>query len=120
MSDLFPANSNRLDPYKSYAFLVFLGGNIRPAAAVSGVGPVRGYTDVVEYREGDRAITLKSRGRTYYWLCDAGPSAGCPPRPAAVIRRNYYRAHAGNRPHSVIGQGERHGMAAAAAGLSPA
>jgi phage tail-like protein len=66
MSDLFPANPNRFDPYKSYAFLVFLGGNTRPAAAVSGVGPVRRYTDVVEYREGDRAITLKSPGRTYY------------------------------------------------------
>lgn len=66
MSDLFPANPNRLDPYKSYAFLVFLGDNTRPAAAVSGVGPVRRYSDVLEYREGGLAITLKGPGPTHY------------------------------------------------------
>ena len=66
MSNLFPANPNRLDPYQSYAFLVFLADNTTPAAAVSGVGPVRRYTDVVEYREGSGAITWKFPGRTYY------------------------------------------------------
>ena len=66
MSDLFPANPNRLDPYKSYAFLVFLGGSPSPAAAVSGVGPVRRYSDVVEYRQGGSAITVKAPGRTHY------------------------------------------------------
>lgn len=66
MSDLFPANPNRLDPYKSYAFLVYLGANTRPAAAVSGVGPVRRYTDVVEYRDGGDALTRKGLGRTHY------------------------------------------------------
>ena len=41
MSDLFPADPNPLDPYKNYAFLVFLGGSTTSAAAVSSVGPVR-------------------------------------------------------------------------------
>lgn len=66
MSDLFPDSLNRLDPYTGYAFLVFLGGSTRPAAAVSGVGPVRRYTDVLEYREGGGAITVKFPGRTHY------------------------------------------------------
>ena len=66
MSELFPANPNRLDPYKSYAFLVYLAGNATPVAAVSGVGPVRRHTDVAEYREGGSAITLKLPGRTHY------------------------------------------------------
>jgi phage tail-like protein len=66
MSDLFPANPNRLNPYQSYAFLVFLGDNTSPAAAVSGVGPVRRHSDVVEYRQGGSAITLKGPGRTHY------------------------------------------------------
>lgn len=66
MSDLFPAGPDRLDPYKNYAFQVFLGDNTRPAAAVSGVGPVRRYSDVLEYREGGDAISVKFPGRTHY------------------------------------------------------
>jgi len=66
MSDLSLASPERPDPYQSYAFLVFLADNTTPAAAVSGVGPVRRYTDVVEYREGSGAITWKFPGRTYY------------------------------------------------------
>jgi len=66
MSDLFPASPNRFDPYRSYAFLVFLGGNASPVAAVSGVGPVRRYSDVMEYRDGGSGITVKFPGRTHY------------------------------------------------------
>ena len=66
MSDLFPANPNRVDPYKNYAFHVFLGDNAAPAAGVHGVGPVRRYTDVIEYNEGGSALTLKVPGRTHY------------------------------------------------------
>jgi len=66
MSDLFPADPNRLDPYKNYAFLVFLGGSSTPAAAVSSVGPVRRYSDVVEYKSGGDAMTRKGIGRTHY------------------------------------------------------
>src|SRR5215469_4409943 len=66
MSDLFPASPNRLDPYSSYAFHVFLGGNTTPVAAVGGVGPVRRHTDVIEIREGGSAITRKVPGRTQY------------------------------------------------------
>jgi phage tail-like protein len=66
MSDVFPASPNRLDPYQSFAFLVFLEGNTRPAAAVSGVGPVRRYTDVLEFRDGGNPIISKSPGLTHY------------------------------------------------------
>jgi len=66
MSDLFPASPNRFDPYRSHAFLVFLGGNASPVAAVSGVGPVRRYSDVMEYRDGGSGITVKFPGRTHY------------------------------------------------------
>jgi phage tail-like protein len=66
MSHLSPISANRFDPYKSYSFLVYLGGNPSPVAAVSGVGPVRRYSDVVEYRHGGSAVTLKSPGRTHY------------------------------------------------------
>ena len=66
MSDLFPVNPNRVDPYKNYAFHVFLGDNAAPAAGVHGVGPVRRYTDVIEYNEGGSALTLKVPGRTHY------------------------------------------------------
>jgi len=66
MSVLFPANPSRLDPYKSYAFLVFLGESTTPAAAVSSVGPVRRYSDVVEYTSGGDAMTRKGLGRTHY------------------------------------------------------
>jgi phage tail-like protein len=66
MSDLFPANPNGVDPYKSYAFHVFLGDNATPAAGVRGVGPVRRHTDVIEYHEGGSALTLKVPGRTHY------------------------------------------------------
>jgi len=66
MSDLFPASPNRVDPYKNYAFHVFLGDNAAPAAGVHGVGPVRRYTDVIEYNEGGSALTLKVPGRTHY------------------------------------------------------
>ena len=66
MSDLFPASPNRVDPYKNYAFHVFLGGNATPAAGVHGVGPVRRYTDVLEYHEGGNPLTVKVPGRTHY------------------------------------------------------
>ncbi|HSR85131.1 MAG TPA: phage tail protein [Streptosporangiaceae bacterium] len=66
MSDLFPVNPQRFDPYKSYAFLVYLGVSTTPAAAVSSVGPVRRYADVVEYRSGGDAIVRKGPGRTHY------------------------------------------------------
>jgi phage tail-like protein len=66
MSGLFPAIPNRFDPYRSYAFRVFLGGNASPVAAVSGVGPVRRYSDVMEYRDGASGITVKFPGRTHY------------------------------------------------------
>jgi phage tail-like protein len=72
MSDVVPASPTRPDPYKNYAFFVFLDAHtkpepgITPAAAVSGVGPVRRYSDVVEYRDGANAIAVKGVGRTHY------------------------------------------------------
>jgi phage tail-like protein len=67
MTDSFPASPTRHDPYLSYAFLVFLGESTTPAAAVSGVGPVRRHTDVVEYRDGgDPGTSRKLPGLTRY------------------------------------------------------
>jgi phage tail-like protein len=66
MGTIFPANTQRLDPYKSYKFLVYLGTSTTPAAAVSKVGGLKRSTDVIEYKEGANAIILKGPGRTKY------------------------------------------------------
>lgn len=66
MANIFPANLNRFDPYKSYRFLVFFGKSTTPVAAVSKVGAVKRSSDVIEYREGGNAIILKGLGRTTY------------------------------------------------------
>ena len=61
---IFPANMNRYDPYKTYRFLVYLGGGTTPVAAVSKVSAVKRSSEVIEYREGGNAIVLKGLGRT--------------------------------------------------------
>ncbi|HTW99008.1 MAG TPA: phage tail protein [Acidimicrobiales bacterium] len=63
---IFPANMNRYDPYKTYRFLVYLGGGTTPVAAVSKVSAVKRSSEVIEYREGGNAIVLKGLGRTKY------------------------------------------------------
>jgi phage tail-like protein len=63
---IFSVNLNRYDPYKSYRFLVFFGSSTNPVAAVSKITALKRSTDVIEYKEGARAIILKGHGRTKY------------------------------------------------------
>jgi phage tail-like protein len=63
---IFPVNSTRYDPYKSYAFLVYFGASTTAVAAVSKVSALRRSSDVIEYREGGNKIILKGLGRTKY------------------------------------------------------
>jgi phage tail-like protein len=66
MGQIFPANLNRFDPYKTYRFLVYFGTNTDPVAAVSKVGAIKRSSDVIEYKEGGNAIILKGLGRMKY------------------------------------------------------
>jgi phage tail-like protein len=63
---IFPVNTSRFDPYKSYRFLVFFGQSTTAVAAVSKVTALRRSSDVIEYREGGNNIILKGLGRTKY------------------------------------------------------
>jgi len=62
----FTVNPTRLDPYKSYRFLVYFGTSTTPVAAVSKVTAVKRTTDVIEYKEGGNNIILQGPGRTKY------------------------------------------------------
>jgi phage tail-like protein len=66
VSEIFPANPSRYDPYKTYRFLVYFGSSTTPVAAVSKVGPIRRSSEVIEYFEGGNPIALKGLGRTKY------------------------------------------------------
>ena len=63
---IFPVNTYRFDPYKSYAFQVFFGLSTTPVAVVSKVSALRRSSEVIEYREGGNKIILKGLGRTKY------------------------------------------------------
>jgi phage tail-like protein len=63
---IFPVNTNRFDPYKSYRFLVYFGLSTTPVAAVSKVTAVKRSSAVIEYKEGGNPIILKGLGRTSY------------------------------------------------------
>ena len=63
---IFPVNTTRYDPYKSYRFLVFFGTKTTPVAAVSKVTALKRSSDVIEYKEGGYNIILKGLGRTKY------------------------------------------------------
>ena len=66
MGKPFSVNINRFDPYKTFRFLVYFGGNTSPVAAVSKVGGLKRSSDVIEYKQGGDAITRKGIGRTKY------------------------------------------------------
>lgn len=66
MGKPFSINTNRYDPYKSYAFLVYFGTSTTPVAGVSKVGALKRSSDPIEYKEGGNAIILKGLGRTKY------------------------------------------------------
>jgi len=62
----FTININRYDPYKAYRFRVYFGESVDPVAGVSKVGGLKRSSDVIDYKEGGNAITLKGIGRTKY------------------------------------------------------
>jgi phage tail-like protein len=62
----FSVNVGRLDPYKSYAFLVFIGSGTTPVAGVSKVTALKRSNDVIEHKEGGNAIIRKGIGRMKY------------------------------------------------------
>jgi phage tail-like protein len=66
MGKPFSVNTNRFDPYKSYAFLIYMGTSTAPVAGVSKVTGLKRSSDVIEYKEAGNAITLKGLGRTKY------------------------------------------------------
>ena len=66
MGKPFTTNIDRFDPYKTYRFLVYFGKSTTPVAAVSKVSALKRSSDVIEYKEGGDAITLKGLGRTKY------------------------------------------------------
>jgi len=66
MGKPFSVNTNRFDPYKSYAFLVYLGTSTTPVAGVSKVTGLKRSSNVIEYNEAANAITRKGLGRTKY------------------------------------------------------
>jgi len=63
---IFPVNTTRYDPYKSYRFLVYFGTSTTPVAAVSKITALKRSSDVIEYKEGGYNIILKGLGRTKY------------------------------------------------------
>jgi len=66
MGKPFTVNVTRFDPYKTYRFLVYFGTSTEPVAAVSKVSALKRSSDVIEYKEGGNAVTLKGLGRTKY------------------------------------------------------
>jgi phage tail-like protein len=66
MGKPFSVNTKRFDPYKTYRFLVYFGTSTTPVAGVSKVSGLKRSSDVIEYKEGGNAITLKGLGRTKY------------------------------------------------------
>ena len=66
MGKPFSVNTNRYDPYKTYAFLVYFGTSTTPVAGVSKVTGLKRSSDPIEYKEGGNAIILKGLGRTKY------------------------------------------------------
>jgi phage tail-like protein len=63
---IFPVNTTRYDPYKSYRFLVYFATSQTPVAAVSKVTALKRSSDVIDYREGGYNIILKGLGRMKY------------------------------------------------------
>jgi phage tail-like protein len=63
---IFPVNTSRYDPYKSYRFLVYFDPSQTPVAAMSKVTALKRMSDVIDYREGGYNVVLKGLGRTKY------------------------------------------------------
>jgi phage tail-like protein len=62
---IFPANPQRLDPYKNFKFRLKWDGNY--VAGISKMGMLKRTTEVVEHREGgDPSTSHKSPGRSKF------------------------------------------------------
>jgi phage tail-like protein len=66
MGKPFTVNITRLDPYKSYRFLVYFETSTTPVAGVSKVSAMKRSSDPIEYKEGGNPIIRKGLGRTKY------------------------------------------------------
>ena len=66
MGKPFSVNTTRFDPYKSFAFLVYLDTSTTPVAGLSKVTGLKRSSDPIEYKEGGNAIIRKGLGRTKY------------------------------------------------------
>ncbi|HME37156.1 MAG TPA: phage tail protein [Candidatus Sulfotelmatobacter sp.] len=66
MGKPFTVNINRIDPYKSYCFLVYFGASTTPVAGVSKVTALKRSSDPIEYKAGGDRIIRKGLGRTKY------------------------------------------------------
>jgi phage tail-like protein len=66
MGKPFTVNINRLDPYKSYRFLVYFDTSTTPVAAVSKVTALKRSSDAIEFKSGGDLIIRKGLGRTKY------------------------------------------------------
>jgi phage tail-like protein len=66
MGKPFTVNINRLDPYKTYRFLVYFEQSRTPVAGMSKVSAFKRSSDPIEYKEGGNLIIRKGLGRTKY------------------------------------------------------
>jgi phage tail-like protein len=66
MGKPFTVNITRLDPYKSYRFLVYFDTSTTPVAGVSKVTGLKRSSDPIEYKSGGDNIIRKGLGRTKY------------------------------------------------------
>lgn len=65
---IFPANPQRLDPYKNFKFRVYFADQgAKPVAGISKVTGLKRMTEVVEHRDGsDPSTGRKSPGRSKF------------------------------------------------------
>lgn len=66
MGKPFTVNITRVDPYKSYRFLVYFAQSTAPVFGVSKVSALKRSSDPIEYKSGGDAIIRKGLGRTKY------------------------------------------------------
>jgi phage tail-like protein len=65
-SKAFSVTTDRLSPFPSLRFSVYLAQSATPLVVVSKVGGLKRNTDVIEYKSGGDAIIRKGPGRTKY------------------------------------------------------
>lgn len=66
MGKPFNVNVSRLDPYKTYRFLLYFEQSTSPVFGVSKISAFKRSSDPVEYKSGGDEIIRKGLGRTKY------------------------------------------------------